>query len=467
MKEQNLKIKGQPDFTEGPLFVKMILYTIPIILTGLLQLSYNMADNMIIGKFSDEEFALAAVGATNEVTSLILILILGIGAGASIVVAQAYGAKDTEKISRSVHTSITFSMIGGVIFAFITFLLAAPILRLMEINPAFIDKSILYVRICSLGVPAVTVANFAGPILRSIGDSRTPLIFFICSALINVGLNLLFVAGLGMDVDGVAYATVISQYFSAAASLLVLIKRKNTPYAFSFKKMCIDKKILLQALRYGIPQGIQSAMFSISNMMVISSMNTFNGYIYTGYTISNNINNIVNHICNGCASACLTFTAQNYGARNKGRINKVLLYSLLQVVIAGILIGQLVILLNEPLAMLYIRNDSGHIDEILGTVKEITTLLLSVYFLYGIMGVLSSSLRGLGRTIAPMLTYVIGLCGIRILWVLLVFPSWTSPIGLMTCYPVSWFITAAVLAVMRLTYEKRLKSMKADSSVSE
>ena len=466
MKERNIKIKKQLDFTEGPIFIRMLLYTLPIILTGLLQLSYNMADNMIVGKFSSEEFALAAVGATNEVTSLILILVLGIGAGVSIVVSQAYGAKDTERISKAVHTSITFSMISGIVFAFLTFILAKPILELMEINPAFIDKSILYVRIYAFGVPAVTVANFAGPIIRGVGDSKTPLIFFICSALINVGLNLLFVAGLGLDVDGVAYATVISQYFSAIASLSLLIKRKNTSYAFSFKKMCIDKKILLQALRYGIPQGIQSAMFSVSNMMVISSMNTFNGYIYTGYTISNNINNIVNHICNGYSSGCLTFTAQNYGAKNKSRINRVLLYSMLQVIIAGVLVGQLVILFNEPIAMLYIPNNSEHVEEILGVMKEITTLLLSTYFLYGIMSVLSGSLRGIGHSFVPMLIYVVGLCVIRVLWVLFVFPVWTSPIGLMTCYPVSWLATALALAVTRLIAEKKLKLLKREAAAS-
>lgn len=454
-------VKKKKDFTTGPIFKNMILYTIPLILTALLQLCYNMADNIVVGKFSGEEFALAAVGATTPLSNLITNLLMGIGGGGAIVIAHAFGAKDFKRLDRAVHTSVTFSLIGGIVVGFIFFFVSKPALILMDINPVFIDLSIKYMKIIAFGIPASSVYNYTAAIIRNLGDSRTPLIILSTTGLINVALNLLFVLCFGMDVDGVAFATIISQYISAVAVVIVLIKRKNAPYQFSFKKLGIDVPILGKAMRLGIPSGIQAAMFSISNMIIVSSMNTFDAYTYTGYTINSNIDAILYCIVSAFATTCLTFTAQNYGAKNKKRINKVLLYSTVQVTAVGLVCGLILILLIEPLSMLFMPENATNIDIILKVSRDLCLLLLSTYFLLGILSVISGALRGIGYSILQMILYIIGLCGTRVIWVYTVFPFWKSPVGLMMCYPASWIVCIIFLGTARLVAEKKLRQIEA------
>ena len=449
--------KAKKDFTEGPLFKQMVLFTIPIILTALLQLCYNLADNIVVGKFSGEEFALAAVGATGPLSSLIVNLLMGIGGGGAIVIAHALGAKDYKKLDKAIHTSLTFSFFGGIIFGLLFFFISKPALTLMDINPAFIDLSIKYMQIYAFGVPASAVYNYTSAMVRSMGDSRTPLIILSISGLINVGLNLLFVLSFGMDVDGVALATIISQYVSAIWVVLVLIKRKNAPYEFSFKKLGIDGKILGQSMRLGIPSGIQSSMFSISNMLIVSSMNTFDPYVYTGYTINTNIDNILYCVVSSFATTCLTFTAQNYGAKNIKRIHKTLLYSIIQVITVGLICGVTILCLTKPLAMLFMPANATNIDVILKTTKELNLLLNTTYFLLGILSVLSGALRGLGYSIVQMILYTLGLCGTRVIWIYTAFPILNSPVGLMLCYPISWIVCLILLGTARIVAEKKLR----------
>ena len=234
---EKLKTLGRVDFTEGPLFSQMLRYAIPVMLTGLLQICYNLADNIIVGKFSGDEFALAAVGATSELTRMIINLLMGIGAGAGIIVAQAYGATDTKKLSKAVHTSITFSLFAGAFFAVLFFFAAKPALTIMDINPVFIDKSILYMQITAFGVPASAVFNYSAGIIRSVGDSKTPLWILSSSGILNVALNLVFVIFCNMSVDGVALATVISQYASAVAAVIVLTRRKNCDIFYKIARL--------------------------------------------------------------------------------------------------------------------------------------------------------------------------------------------------------------------------------------
>ena len=445
------------DFTEGPIFKNMVLYTVPIILTALLQLCYNMADNIVVGRFSGEEFALAAVGATGPLNNLIINLLMGIGGGGAIVIAHAFGAKDYKQLDRAVHTSLTFSLFGGLAVGVIFYLVSEPALVLMDINPQFIDLSIKYMKILAFGIPASSVYNYTAAIIRNLGDSRTPLIILSITGLINVCLNLVFVISLGMDVDGVALATIASQYISAVAAVVILIKRKNAPYKFLFRKLGIDFPILKKAMRLGIPSGIQNAMFSISNMIIVSSMNTFDAYTYTGYTINSNIDSILYCIVSAFATTCLTFTAQNYGSKNKKRIHKVLLYSIIQVTAVGLVCGFILLIFVEPLAMLFMPENATNIDVILSVTKDLCVLLLSTYFMLGVISVLSGALRGIGYSILQMILYIIGLCGTRVLWVYAVFPFWKSPIGLMMCYPASWFMCILFLGTARIIAEKKLK----------
>ena len=314
-------------------------------------------------------------------------------------------------------------------------------------------------QIYAIGVPASAVYNYTASIIRNIGDSRTPLIILSATGIINVLLNLVFVICFGMDVDGVAWATVISQNTSAVWVIFALVKRKNAPYNFSFKKLSVDRKILKESMRLGIPSGIQASMFSISNMLIVSSMNTFDAYTYMGYTINTNVDNILYCLNTGFSVACLTFTAQNYGAKNHKRINKVLLYSIIQVSVVVFTCGMILIPLTNPIAMIFMpANASGNIDLVLKTTKELNMLLQSTYFILGILTILSSALRGLGYSILQMILYTLGLCGTRIIWIYTAFPVLNSPVGLMLCYPISWIVCLILLGAARIVAEKKLKT---------
>lgn len=445
------------DFTEGPIFSQLIVYAIPVILTALLQYFYGMADNIVVGKFSGDEFALAAVGATAELTRLMTNLLMGVGAGAGIIVAQAFGAGDKDRLSKAVHTSVTFSGVAGIFFAFIFYFAAEPALNLMGINPAFIDSSILYVKITAFGVPAAAIANYSASIFRSVGDSKTPLVILSLSGIVNVILNLVFVVFFSMTVDGVALATVISQYLSAVLLIWVLIKRKNCEYAFSFKNAGISLPILKGSLILGIPQAIQSSALNLANVLLVSTMNTFDGYTFTAYTINCQMQSIPDCIAVGFVVACATFTAQNYGAKNCLRIRKTLIYSLSQVAAFSFLTGIIIVILNEPIAMLFMPNDSLGSETVLSTLKDMNKVVLTTYFIVGMLQTLSSSLRGLGRSILQMILHVSGIFVTRFIWIFSVFPKIGTPTGLLLCYPVSWIITLALLGTARFIVGKRLR----------
>ena len=457
-KIMNTAIKSKRrDFTEGPIFSQLIFYAIPIILTALLQYCYGMADNIVVGKFSGDEFALAAVGATAELTRLMTNLLMGVGAGAGIIVAQAFGAGDKDKLSKAVHTSVTFSVSAGILFAFIFYFAAEPALNLMGINPVFIDRSILYVRITAFGVPASAIANYSASIFRSVGDSKTPLVILSFSGIVNVILNLIFVVFFSMTVDGVALATVISQYLSALLLIWELVKRKGCEYAFSFKNAGINPKILKRSLLLGIPQAIQSSALNLANVLLVSTMNTFDGYTFTAYTINCQMQSLPDCIAVGFVVACATFTAQNYGAGNYLRIRKTLIYSLVQVATFSFIIGIVIVIFNEPIAMLFMPNDSTGAEAVLYTVKKMNMIVLTSYFIVGMLQTLSSALRGLGCSILQMILHVSGIFVTRFVWIFFVFPKIGTPTGLLLCYPVSWIITLALLGTARFIVGKRLR----------
>ena len=396
-------------FTEGALFFKILCFAMPIMATGMLQVLYNMADNIIVGRFSGDDNALGAVGSTSSLSHLTLNFMLGIAAGTSILVAQAYGARQENKVSRTVHTALSFSLILGVAFMILGLIISRPALMLIGTDESFIDGAVLYFRIICFGIPATAVCNFGAGILRSVGDSKTPLVILSSAGLINVGLNLVFVLCFGMSVAGVALATVISQYFSAITIVLWLYMKKGQCYSFSFKKLCFDIGILKRVLRLGIPAGIQSSIFSLSNIFLMSSVNSlaqlpqYGKHVVTAYTVAGNIDAITYTACNSFHHAALTFTGQNLGAGKPDRIKKTLIFSLLQVAFVGIMIGQVELIFGEQLTTLYIDSTlTAEIKEsITAMTMDILYLLLNVYFLCGVMDVLSGVLKGLGYSIAP------------------------------------------------------------------
>lgn len=457
--------KTKQSLTEGPIFTRMALYVLPIMLTGILQLLYNMADHMVVGQFSGDTTALAAVGSTASLTNLIVNLFMGITAGAGVIVARNYGAKDYDTLSRAVHTSMLFALIGGIAFSIIGIAVSAPALELMGTKSEILDKATLYMRIICLGVPATAVYNFGATILRSVGDSKTPLFILSTSGLVNIGLNLFFVIVCGMSVEGVALATIISQYISASVVVVILNKRKDTVYALNFKKLKINKKLLALILRYGIPAGIQSSLFSISNVMITSAVNSFDTATVSGKTIAGNIDGILYTSLNSYLHAAMTFTAQNYGAGKPDRIKKSLGLALLQVLVVGLSLSSILLLFGREFASLFIDAHDPNKEAVMRAVMGMLYVTVPPYFMCGVMETLSGTLRGLGYSMAPMVMSVGGICGIRILWILTAFQL--EPLhnigGLYLCYPITWTATALMLFITLLIIWQKVKSSFAAS----
>ncbi len=441
--------KAKSDLTTGPIFRKMMLYVLPIALTGILQLLYNMADHMVVGQFSGDDTALAAVGSTASLTNLIVNLFMGITAGAGVVVARNYGSKDYDTLSRAVHTSMLFAFLGGIAFSLIGIGVSGPALELMGTKAEILDKATLYMRIICLGVPATAVYNFGATILRSVGDSKTPLYILASSGLVNVGLNFFFVVACDMTVEGVALATIISQYISASAAVIILNRRHDTVYALDFKKLKIDKKLLLLILRLGIPAGIQSSLFSISNVVITSAVNGFDTATVAGKTIAGNIDGILYTALNSYLHASMTFTAQNYGAGKLGRIKKTLGSALVQVIAVGLTLSTLLLTFGREFGSMFVDTGADNKEAVITAVMDMLRVTVPLYFMCGVMETLSGVLRGLGYSMAPMIISVGGICGIRILWILTAFQL--EPLhnigGLYLCYPITWTSTALMLAV--------------------
>ena len=452
--------KQKSSLTEGPIFTKMALYVLPIMMTGILQLLYNMADHMVVGQFSGDTTALAAVGSTASLTNLIVNLFMGITAGAGVIVARNYGAKDYDTLSRAVHTSMLFALIGGIAFSLIGIGVSAPALELMGTKPEILDKATLYMQIICLGVPATAVYNFGATILRSVGDSKTPLFILSSSGLVNIALNLFFVIVCGMSVEGVALATIISQYISATVVVIILNKRKDTVYSLNFKKLKIDKKLLALILRYGIPAGIQSSLFSISNVMITSAVNSFDTATVSGKTIAANIDGILYTALNSYLHAAMTFTAQNYGAGKPERIKKSLGSALLQVLIVGLSLSSLLLVFGREFASLFIDAHDPNKEAVMSAVMGMLRVTVPLYFMCGVMETLSGTLRGLGYSLTPMITSVGGICVLRIIWIFTAFTleKFHTISGLYLCYPITWSVTSLTLGIILLAIWPKIKA---------
>ena len=454
-REKSLK----KNFVEGPLFFKIFTYAAPIMLTSVLQIVYNMADNIVVGQFSGDPLALAAVGSTSSLTSLIVNLLIGISGGTGVIVAQAYGAKHHDMVSRAVHTSVGFAFLGGIVFMAIGLLISRPALIWMDTKDELLDLATLYMRIVCCGIPASSIYNFCAASLRSVGDSKTPLIILSTSGIVNVILNMIFVILFGMNVDGVALATIISQYASAVWVLLVLIRRKNECYNLDPRRIRIELSVLGRVLRFGIPAALQGTMFNISNMLITSAANVFPTTDLSAKTIVSSIDGICYCALNSYFHAAMTVTAQNYGARKRDRIDKALVFSLIQVTVIGVLLGQLMLLFADPLTSLFIDSADPNKEAVIASASRMLSLLLQTYFLCGIMETFTGWLRGLGYSLMPTIVSVAGICGIRILWIYAFFPMdiFHSILGLYYCYPISWSITSAIFIVMCIFARKRIK----------
>ena len=436
--------KNKRDFTEGPLFFKIFLFALPIMATGLLQVFYNMADTIIVGR-SVDPLALAAVGSVGTLNTLLVNLTLGIAVGGGIVVSQLFGAKQEKEVSDAVHTALTFSVFAGLFMGTVGFAISPYVLQLLGTKAELIDSANLYFRITMLGFPASMVYNFAASIIRSVGDSKTPLIILSISGLLNVLLNILFVLAFHMTVDGVAYATVISQLASAVMIVVVFIKRRRECYGLSLRKLRINKPHLLRMLRIGIPSGLTSSVYSIANLALTGAINTFPPAAVSANSIAGSVEGFTYTAMNCFQQSSMTFTGQNFGAKKYDRVKRVYLYSLIQVLVIGIFMGQIQLIFGEELAMLYIDPTDPNRTEVLAYTMDIIKVILTTYFLCGILEVSSGALRGLGCSMVTMIVSLIFACGVRLSYIFFIFFNVDAldTIGeLNYAFPISWATTA-------------------------
>lgn len=435
---------------------QVIKYIIPLILTNTLQLLYNAADNIVVGRF-DGYVALSAVGSTGSLVNLILNVLLGLSVGTAVAVAHDYGANDHEGVRRTVHTSILISIIAGIAVGIFGCIFSGTFLKWMDTPPDVLPLSTEYLAIYFLGTPASLVYNFGASILRSIGDTKRPLIFLSISGILNVILNLIFVIVFKLSVVGVALATIISQYVSMVMIIVCLIREKGCCH-LDLKKLHIYKDKLKKIVRVGIPAGLQGTVFSISNVLIQRSINSFGSLVVAGSTASGQLEGFTYMAMNSLYHATLTFVGQNVGAKKYEMINKVVIRCLFIVTAIGILFSAFTFVFAEPLLRIYLPNDPEAIPH--GITRMIYVLL--PYFLCGWMEVLVGAQRGMGMSIIPMITSLVGSCLLRVIWILTVFASHHTLVILFLSYPISWFITSGVHLIF---YIYRLKKVRASANI--
>lgn len=426
------------DMCNGPLMRKIIMYCVPLALSGILQLLYNAADVIVVGQFSGST-ALAAVGSTGSLINLVVNLLIGLSVGTSVCVANFYGAGKQKDLRETVHTSMLISVIGGVIVAIVGIVFAKTFLGWMGSPDDVIDQATLYLRIYFAGMPLNMAYNFAAAILRALGDTRRPLYYLAISGAVNVLLNLLFVIVFNMGVAGVATATVISQAVSTVLIVVCMI-RSHGAIHLELRELRVHTDKLWQIVRVGLPAGLQGTIFSISNVLIQSSINSFGSVAMAGNAASANLEGFMYTAMNSVYQAALSFAGQNMGARKYTRLKKVLANCLTIVVAIGVGMGAIMFLLRYPLLKIYAPKDPQVVEY--GVVR--LEMFCLTYFTCGMMDVLVGQMRGMGYSIAPMIVSLVGVCGIRIGWIYTIFQQHHSLLSLYLSYPVSWVITGAV-----------------------
>lgn len=442
-----------------PYFKKIILFALPLMLTGVIQTLYNAVDLMVVGKF-EGEVALAAVGSTGSLTNLILGLFMGLSVGAGVCVAHGIGAKDDDDVQKSVHTSILVALILGVFVSVIGFLIAPQLLKLMGTPDDVLPSASLYVRIIFMGTPASIMYNYIAAILRASGDSKRPLIFLTVSGLANVFLNLLLVVGVGIGVAGVAIGTIVSQFISALMALLYLRKVKG-PLRLSLRKLSIDKAKLKKLLLIGIPSGIQGTLFSFSNVILQSSINSFGKIVIAGSAAAANAEGIYYVIYRAFYDSTLTFVGQSVGAKKFGDIKRIVGASIAGVLLTAVVMSSAGFLFGEHILKLYISDSV----EVLAAASTRFNMLIVPYFLCGIMEIMSGTLRGMGRSVSAAVISLIFACGFRVVWIYTVFKVIATPQCIYVTYPISWIMTAAVGAIFVIFAVKKEKRRQALANI--
>lgn len=441
--------KYEIDMCNGSIMDKLISFSIPLMLSSILQLLFNAVDIVVVGRFSGSQ-ALAAVGSTSALISMFINLFIGVSLGANVLAARFYASGRAKEMSETVHTAITFALISGIVMSFVGIFFAKGALGLMDTPEDVIDQSALYMRIYFTGMPFFMLYNYGAAVLRAVGDTKRPLLFLIIAGVTNAGLNMFLVIVFHMGVAGVAIATVISQLISCVLVLRCLYKTDSI-YQLRFSKLTLKWRYLKQIFLVGIPAGIQSTVINFSNVLLQSSVNSFGSIAMAGYTAANNIFGFLYAAVNSVTQACMSFTSQNFGVGKWKRMDKVLINCIILSVSVALILGGGAYIFGPDLLKVYTSD-----PEVIQYGMEVLLYTTVTYFMCGLMDLFPGALRGMGHSAVPMILSVIGTVGTRIVWIFWVFPAHRSLDILFISYPASWIITIILQVICFLSVRKKL-----------
>lgn len=446
------KNKYEIDMCNGTIMDKLITFAFPLMLSGVLQLMFNAVDIIVVGRFSGSS-SLAAVGSTTALINVFTNLFIGISLGANVLAARFFAAGREKEMSETVHTSITFALISGIIMAVIGQICAKGALELMGTPEDVIGLSALYMRIYFLGMPFFMLYNYGAAILRAVGDTKRPLYFLIISGVINAVLNMVLVIVFDLGVAGVAIATVFSQMISCVL-VLICLARTDASYRLYISKLGMKQEYLEQIFRVGIPAGIQSTVINFSNALLQSSVNSFGSTAMAGYTAANNVLGFLYMSINSVTQACMSFTSQNYGVGKYKRMDRVLLDCLILSVSVALLLGCGAYIFGTQILQIYTED-----AQVVQCGLEILSITTVPYFLCGIMDLFPGALRGMGYSAVPMILSIIGTVGTRILWIFVFFPQYRSLYFLFISYPGSWLATIVMQVICFIVVRRHVHSL--------
>lgn len=453
METQKKTKKYTIDMCEGSILKKLLLFVLPLIASSLLQLFFNAADVIIVGKYAGDN-ALAAVGSNGSIINLLTNVFIGLSVGANVLVARYSGAKKEEELRKVVHTAMTTSVIVGVFLTFLGIVAARQVLIWMQSPMEVIDLSTTYIRIYFLGMPATMAYNFGAAILRGVGDTKRPLYYLSFSGVVNVVLNFIMVVFFQMDVAGVAFATIISQYLSAALVVKCLLEEESN-IRLEKQYLGVDMTVFKKILQIGLPAGVQGSLFSLSNVVIQSSINGFGAVVVAGNSAASNIEGFVYVAMHAFCQAVTAFISQNLGAGKYERVNKVVITAQLCVLVVGGGLGNLVYIFGEPLLHLYTDNPMV----IMAGIKRLSIISVT-YALCGMMDNMVGALRGLGNSVLPMIVSLIGACGLRLVWILVLFQIEKFHVidTVYIAYPITWGLTLCVHVICYCIVWSKIKN---------
>ena len=442
---------NQIDMTEGSIFGKLLKFSIPLIASSVLQLFFNAADVVVVGRFAGDN-SLAAVGSTGSLVNLLINLFMGLSVGTNVVVANYFGAKMKNELTDTIHTAMLVSVVSGLILTVVGVLGAKPILTFMQSPAEVLNLAAIYLRIYFGGITATMIFNFGSAILRAKGDTKRPLYILFGAGILNFILNLVFVIPLKMDVAGVGLATVISQILAAILVIILLIKEPDD-FHLNLRKLKINRMIFIQIVKIGLPAGFQGIMFSFSNVIIQSSVNTFGAVMIAGNSAAINLEAFIYTAMNGFSQGSLTFCSQNLGAGKKDRISKVVWISQASIIVIGGVLGALFLLFGRQLLSIFSKN-----PEVIDAGMLRLWIIFTTYFLCGMMDGMANSIRGIGHSLMPVISSLLGACVFRIIWLFTIFliPQFHTPQTIFISYPISWILTFIANVIWYNKFMKKL-----------